>query len=139
MAEKRVSWQDKVAARIGHPKKRGAVPALAKKIHRASRTVRNWLEDQRSPHGEAEIIHDVAIALRVPESWLRDGAPGDPPFIPPAVTADWIMVVDRASLPTRIKNLAYALSDRDAAEWLADAYERLYLPTRRPAAKPASR
>lgn len=138
MAQPRITWQKKVLERIGHPR-RGAIPNLARRLHRSSRTVRNWLEDARSPHNEADIISEIAIALRVPESWLRNGLPGDPPHIPETASADWIRFVDRSALPSRIKPLAYALADRHAAEWLADAYEKLYLPTRKPSTRPASR
>ena len=53
------------------------------------------------------------------------------PVIPDSLSSTWIEMVDRTNLPPRIKQLAYALADPAAAEWLADAYERLYLPNRK--------
>jgi hypothetical protein len=137
-------WQAKVRARIGWPKK-GCVVKLVRDVKRetgrviSSRTAYGWLRWDRSPHDEAAILDDIAAALRVPVSWLKDGKAGDPPHVPAGVGADWIQLVDRAGFPPRIKQLAYALADFESAMWLADAYERLYLPTRRRGARPPSR
>lgn len=130
VAGAKIIWQEKVRRRIGWPKK-GVCARFARGIKEPSRTVYGWLRWDRSPHDEDAVLQKAALYLKVPRSWLSDGKEGDPPQIDPAVSAEWVQVIDRTSLPPRIKRLAYALADRAAAEWLADAYERLYLPARK--------
>jgi hypothetical protein len=126
----RITWQEKLRRRFGWPKK-GVSTRIARLTGFPQRSVHNWLADDVTPQGESAVLAQLARKLRVPRSWLEDGKPGDPPEIPQEFPEDLIEAVDRSAMPDRIKVLIYALGDRDAREWLADAYERLYLPNRR--------
>lgn len=94
MSTAEITWQEKVRRLIGYPDKRGAVPELARLLEEPLRSVRNWIEDDRTPHDVLDLIPRLARKLRVPASWLQDRKEGPPPSIPAAVSGDWIQLVD---------------------------------------------
>lgn len=133
MVAKRITWLAKAAKLCGWPRK-GAATALATRIGEKPRTVYGWFDKGHVPQNEREVLRKIAEAYAqqgVTVEWLDNGRDDEPPHVGPGVTAAFLRAVEESGLPTRAKRVLMAMTDPDVAEWIADAYERLYVPQRR--------
>jgi transcriptional regulator with XRE-family HTH domain len=135
----RVTWQQKVSRlldqrgwsaaylerRLGLKRRRGGKKS-------DGRVLRTWLDGTRRPIGEESIIASLALALDVPEEWLRDGQDGEPPKRDPAFQIDPKLM---NAVPQKYRRLVYAVLDDAKRDFLLaqlDVYERTLAPARAP-------